>query len=83
MWSSGLGIPAAGAPSVEVVGTPPAPVGGGTLASLLVASVPARSVVAARLAALRADHPRFAGISVWVMGREASGFWPPIARMLR
>ena len=39
--------------------------------------------VAAKLAALRADHPRIAGISAWVMGQEASGFWPLIARKLR
>ncbi len=39
--------------------------------------------VAAKLAALRADHPRIAGISIWVMGQEASGFWPLITRKLR
>jgi spore germination protein YaaH len=39
--------------------------------------------VAAKLAALRADHPKIAGISVWVMGQEASGFWPLITRKLR
>ena len=39
--------------------------------------------VAAKLAALRADHPRIAGISAWVMGQEASGFWPLITRKLR
>jgi spore germination protein len=39
--------------------------------------------VAAKLAALRAKHPRIAGISVWVMGQEASGFWPLITRRLR
>ena len=38
--------------------------------------------VAAKLAALRADHPDVAGISVWVMGQEASGFWPLITRIL-
>jgi spore germination protein YaaH len=39
--------------------------------------------VAAKLAALRADHPDIAGISAWVMGQEASGFWPLITRELR
>ena len=39
--------------------------------------------VAAKLAALRADHPDIAGISIWVMGQEASGFWPLITRELR
>ena len=39
--------------------------------------------VAAKLAALRADHPEIAGISVWVMGQEAPGFWPRITRKLR
>jgi spore germination protein len=39
--------------------------------------------VAAKLAALRADHPRIAGISIWVMGQEASGFWPLITSKLR
>ena len=39
--------------------------------------------VAAKLAALRADHPDIAGISIWVMGQEASGFWPLITRRLR
>ena len=39
--------------------------------------------VAAKLAALRAAHPRIAGISAWVMGQEASGFWPLITRKLR
>jgi spore germination protein YaaH len=38
--------------------------------------------VAAKLAALRAKHPKIAGISVWVMGQEASGFWPLITRTL-
>jgi len=42
-----------------------------------------RKAVAAKLAALRADHPDIAGISVWVMGQEASGFWPLITRELR
>jgi spore germination protein YaaH len=39
--------------------------------------------VAAKLAALRADHADIAGISAWVMGQEASGFWPLITRKLR
>jgi spore germination protein YaaH len=39
--------------------------------------------VAAKLTALRADHPEIAGISAWVMGQEASGFWPLITRKLR
>jgi spore germination protein len=39
--------------------------------------------VAGKLAALRADHPDVAGISVWVMGQEASGFWRLITRKLR
>ena len=39
--------------------------------------------VAAKLAALRAKHPKIAGISTWVMGQEASGFWPLITRELR
>ena len=39
--------------------------------------------IAAKLAALRADHPDIAGISIWVMGQEASGFWPLITRKLR
>ena len=41
------------------------------------------AAVAAKLAALRAANPRIAGISVWVMGQEASGFWPLITRKLR
>ena len=39
--------------------------------------------VAAKLAALRADHPDIAGVSIWVMGQEASGFWPLITSKLR
>jgi spore germination protein YaaH len=39
--------------------------------------------VGAKLAALRADHPDIAGISIWVMGQEASGFWPLISLKLR
>jgi hypothetical protein len=50
---------------------------------VLAASGPARSVVVAALAALRTEHPGIAGISVWVMGEEASGFWPLITRKLR
>jgi spore germination protein len=41
------------------------------------------AAVAAKLVALRAKHPRIAGISIWVMSQEASGFWPLIARKLR
>jgi spore germination protein len=39
--------------------------------------------VATKIAALRSGHPKIAGISVWVMGQEASGFWPLITRDLR
>ncbi len=39
--------------------------------------------VAAKLTALRTGHPNIAGISTWVMGQEASGFWPLITRKLR
>ena len=39
--------------------------------------------VAAKLAAMRAKHPKIAGISVWVMGQEAPGFWPLITQKLR
>ena len=39
--------------------------------------------VTAKLAALRAGHPKIAGISAWVMGQEASGFWPLITQKLR
>ena len=39
--------------------------------------------VAAKLDALRAEHPDIAGVSIWVMGQEASGFWPLITRKLR
>ena len=42
-----------------------------------------KSAVAAKLAALRAKHPKIAGAGVWVMGQEASGFWPLITRKLR
>ena len=42
-----------------------------------------KKAVAAKLAALRAKHSEIAGISVWVMGQEASGFWPLITRALR
>ena len=41
-----------------------------------------QTALAAKLAALRARHPRVAGISIWVMGQEAAGFWPLIARKL-
>lgn len=37
----------------------------------------------AKLAALRARHPEVGGISIWVMGQEAEGFWPLIAEKLR
>lgn len=42
-----------------------------------------KQAVAAKLARLRERHPGIAGISVWVMGQEASGFWPLITRKLR
>jgi spore germination protein YaaH len=42
-----------------------------------------QTAVAAKLAALRAHHPKIAGISTWVMSLEAPGFWPLIARKLR
>jgi spore germination protein len=42
-----------------------------------------QTAVAAKLAALRARHPRIAGISIWVMSQEAAGFWPLITRKLR
>ncbi|HTX69356.1 MAG TPA: glycosyl hydrolase family 18 protein [Thermoleophilia bacterium] len=42
-----------------------------------------RQAVAGKLAALRERHPKVAGISAWVMGQEASGFWPLITRRLR
>ncbi len=42
-----------------------------------------QTAIAAKLAALRARHPQVAGISIWVMGQEASGFWPLITRRLR
>jgi spore germination protein YaaH len=41
------------------------------------------TTLVARLARLRARHPEIAGISIWVMGQEAGGFWPLIARELR
>jgi spore germination protein YaaH len=41
------------------------------------------AAVAAKLAALRAEHSGIAGASLWVMGQEASGFWPLITRKLR
>ena len=39
--------------------------------------------LAAKLAALRVRHPSIAGISIWVMGQEAKGFWPLITEKLR
>jgi spore germination protein len=42
-----------------------------------------QTAVAAKLAALRAHHPRIAGVSIWVMSQEAAGFWPLLARKLR
>jgi spore germination protein YaaH len=42
-----------------------------------------KAAVAAKLAALRARHPEVAGISIWVMGQEGSGFWPLITARLR
>jgi len=42
-----------------------------------------QTAVAAKIAALRAHHPKIAGISTWVMSLEAPGFWPLIARQLR
>jgi len=42
-----------------------------------------QTAVAAKIAALRARHPKIAGISLWVMSQEAAGFWPLIARKLR
>jgi spore germination protein len=42
-----------------------------------------QTALAAKLAELRARHPRIAGISIWVMSLEAAGFWPLIARKLR
>jgi spore germination protein len=41
------------------------------------------TAVASKLEMLRTEHPRIAGIGIWVMGQEASGFWPLIARELR
>jgi spore germination protein YaaH len=42
-----------------------------------------QTALAAKLAQLRARHPRIAGIGIWVMSQEAAGFWPLIARKLR
>jgi len=42
-----------------------------------------QTAVAAKIAALRAHHPKIAGISTWVMSLEAPGFWPLIASKLR
>jgi len=41
-----------------------------------------QTAVAAKLAALRSRHPKIAGVSAWVMGQEAPGFWPLITRKL-
>jgi len=41
------------------------------------------TALAAKLAELRARHSRIAGISTWVMGEEAPGFWPLITGGLR
>ena len=43
----------------------------------------AHAETAEELDALRAEHPDIAGVSIWVMGQEASGFWPLITRKLR
>ena len=42
-----------------------------------------QTAIAAKLAELRARHPKIAGISIWVMSQEAAGFWPLIERKLR
>ena len=42
-----------------------------------------QTAIAAKLAQLRARHPKIAGISIWVMGQEAAGFWPLIEGKLR
>jgi len=42
-----------------------------------------QTAVAAKIAALRAHHPKIAGISIWVMSQEAAGFWPLIERKLQ
>ena len=41
------------------------------------------TAVAAKISALRARHPKIAGISIWVMSQEAAGFWPLIVRELQ
>ena len=41
------------------------------------------TALAAKLAELRSHHPQIAGISIWVMGQEAAGFWSLIERKLR
>ena len=41
------------------------------------------TALAAKLAELHARHSRIAGISTWVMGEEAPGFWPLITGGLR
>jgi spore germination protein len=42
-----------------------------------------QTAIAAKLAQLRERHPQIAGISIWVMSLEATGFWPLIERKLR
>lgn len=42
-----------------------------------------QTAIAAKLAELRARHPKIAGISIWVMSQEATGFWPLIERKLQ
>jgi len=42
-----------------------------------------QAALAAKLAELRARHPKIAGISIWVMSLEAAGFWTLIERKLR
>ena len=42
-----------------------------------------QTALAAKLAQLRARHPHIAGVSIWVMSQEATGFWPLIERRLR
>ena len=42
-----------------------------------------QTAIAAKLAELRARHPKIAGISIWVMSQEAAGFWPLIERKLQ
>src|SRR5450830_963141 len=42
-----------------------------------------QTAIAAKLAQLRERHPKIAGISIWVMGQEAAGFWPLIESKLQ